>query len=137
LGEDIPTPTTERYPPDDLKTSKKRDERWKNGNNRMKERKPDVERKEDTKEMPRKEEVAISRLKTGYTKATHSLKMKEVLQYRNPQVLKWAKYSYLSLKKNLILKGKVTTLKENNIVRFTKSTTKYEKRTDKTRSSNT
>jgi hypothetical protein len=68
LGEDIPTPTTERYPPDDLKKwltdedLKKRDERWKNGNNRMKERKPEP----------------ISRLKTGYTKATHGLKMKGV-----------------------------------------------------------
>jgi hypothetical protein len=32
----------------------------------MKERKPDVNRKENTKGMPRKEKVAISRLKTGY-----------------------------------------------------------------------
>jgi hypothetical protein len=53
LDEDIPT--TERYPPDDLKKwltieeLKKRDQRWKNGNNMMIERKPDVDRKEDTK----------------------------------------------------------------------------------------
>jgi hypothetical protein len=58
LDEDIST--TERYPPDDLKKwlteedFKKRDQRWKNGNNEMKERKPDVDRKEDTKGMPRK-----------------------------------------------------------------------------------
>jgi hypothetical protein len=58
LDEDIPT--TERYPPDDLKKwlteedFKKRDQRWKNGNNKMKERKPDVDRKEDT-EMNAKE----------------------------------------------------------------------------------
>jgi hypothetical protein len=39
---------------------KKSDQRWKNGNNEMKERKPDVNRKEDTKGMPRKEQVAIS-----------------------------------------------------------------------------
>jgi hypothetical protein len=71
LDEDIPT--TERYPPDNLKKwfteedFKKRDQRWKNGNNDMKERKPDVDRKEDTKGMPRKEQVAISRLRTGYT----------------------------------------------------------------------
>jgi hypothetical protein len=32
------------------------------GDNEMKERKPDVDRKEDTKEMPRKKQVAISRL---------------------------------------------------------------------------
>jgi hypothetical protein len=47
--------TTEKYPPDDLKKwltkddFKKRDQRWKNGNNEMKERKPDVNIKEDTK----------------------------------------------------------------------------------------
>jgi hypothetical protein len=46
----------------------KKDQRWNNGNNKMKERKLNVNRKEDTKEMPRKEQVAISsRLRTGYT----------------------------------------------------------------------
>jgi hypothetical protein len=75
---------TERYPPDDLKKwlteedFKKRDQRWKNGNNEMKERKPDVDRMEDTKGMPRKEQVAISGLRTGYTRATHSPKMEGV-----------------------------------------------------------
>jgi hypothetical protein len=44
---------------------KKRDQEWNNGNNEMKERKPDVDRKEDTKGMPRKEQLAISRLRTG------------------------------------------------------------------------
>jgi hypothetical protein len=58
LDEDIST--TERYPPDDPKKwltaedFKKRDQKWKNGNNKMKERKLDVDRKEDTKGMPRK-----------------------------------------------------------------------------------
>jgi hypothetical protein len=60
---------------------KKKDQRWKNGNNEMKERKPDVDRKEDTKGMPRKEQVAISRLRTEYTRATHGPKMEGV---RNP-----------------------------------------------------
>jgi hypothetical protein len=44
----------------------------------MKERKPDVGRKKDTKRMPRKEQVAISRLETGYTWATHGPKMEGV-----------------------------------------------------------
>jgi hypothetical protein len=50
LDEDIPT--TDRYPPDDLKKwltdedFNKRYQRWQNGNNKMKERKPDVDRKE-------------------------------------------------------------------------------------------
>jgi hypothetical protein len=61
LDEDIST--TERYPPDDLKKwlteedFKKKDQRWKNGNNEMKERKPDVvDRKKETKGMPKKEQ---------------------------------------------------------------------------------
>jgi hypothetical protein len=79
LDEDIST--TERYPPDDLKKwlteddFKKRDKRWKNGNNDMKEREPDVDRKEDTKGMRRKDQVAISRLRTGYKRATYGTKM--------------------------------------------------------------
>jgi hypothetical protein len=44
----------------------------------MKERKPDVVRKEDTKGMSRKDQVAISRLRTGYTRATHGSNMKGV-----------------------------------------------------------
>jgi hypothetical protein len=40
----------------------------------MKERKPDVDRKEDTKGM----QVAISRLRTGYTRATQSPKIEGV-----------------------------------------------------------
>jgi hypothetical protein len=36
------------------------------------------DRKEDTKRMPRNDQVAISRFRTGYTKATHSPKMKGV-----------------------------------------------------------
>jgi hypothetical protein len=74
LDEDVST--TERYPPNDLKKLltevdfKKRDQEWNNGNKEMKERKPDVDRKEDTKGMPRKEQLAISRLRTRYTRAT-------------------------------------------------------------------
>jgi hypothetical protein len=47
-------PGNQRYPPDDQKKwlteedFRKRDQRWKNRNNEMKERKPDVDRKEDT-----------------------------------------------------------------------------------------
>jgi hypothetical protein len=57
------------------RTSKKE---TKNGNNEMKERKPDVDRKEDTKGMPRKKQVAISRLRTVYTRATYGPKMERV-----------------------------------------------------------
>jgi hypothetical protein len=82
LDKDIST--TKRYPPDDLKKClteedfRKRDQRWKNGNNEMKERKLDFDRKEDTKGMSRKEQVAISRLRTGYTRAPHGPKMEGV-----------------------------------------------------------
>jgi hypothetical protein len=50
---------------------KKRYQRWKTGSNEMKERKPDVDRKKDTKGVPRNEQVAISRLRTECTRATH------------------------------------------------------------------
>jgi hypothetical protein len=82
--------TTERYPPDDLKkwlieeNFKKRNQRWKNGNNEMKERKPDVDRKEDTKGMPRKKQVPISRLRTGYTRATHGPRWKGLATHYAP-----------------------------------------------------
>jgi hypothetical protein len=78
LDEDISI--TKRYPPDDLKKwlTEEDFKRWKNGNNEMKERKPDVDRKEDTKGMPRKEQLAIFRLRTGYTSANHGPKMEGV-----------------------------------------------------------
>jgi hypothetical protein len=54
---------------------KKRDQRWKNVNNKMK---TDVYRKEDTKGMPRKKQVAISRLRIGYTRTIHDPNMEGV-----------------------------------------------------------
>jgi hypothetical protein len=51
-----------------MEKRKQRDER----------KKPAVDRKEDTKGMPRKEQVAISRLRTRYTRATHGNKMEGV-----------------------------------------------------------
>jgi hypothetical protein len=47
------------------KDFKKRNQRWKNGNKEMKERKSNVDRKEDIKGISRKEQVAISRPRTG------------------------------------------------------------------------
>jgi hypothetical protein len=38
----------------------KKNQKLKNGNNKMKERTPDVDRKEDTKRMPKKNQLAIS-----------------------------------------------------------------------------
>jgi hypothetical protein len=44
----------------------------------MKKGKPDVDRREDTKGMPRKKQVEISRLNPGYTRATYGSKMEGV-----------------------------------------------------------
>jgi hypothetical protein len=44
----------------------------------MEKRKQRDERKEERKGMPRKEQVTISRLRTGYSRATHGPKMEEV-----------------------------------------------------------
>jgi hypothetical protein len=57
---------------------KNRDQRWKNLNNEMMRRKPDVDRKDDTRRMPMKDQVAISRLRTGYTRVTHGVNMEGV-----------------------------------------------------------
>jgi hypothetical protein len=44
----------------------------------MKKKKSDVDRREDTKGMQKKEQVAISRLRTGYTRATLGPKIEGV-----------------------------------------------------------
>jgi hypothetical protein len=43
----------------------------------MKERKPNVDRKENTKEMLTKEQLAISRLRSRYTRAFHGPRERE------------------------------------------------------------
>jgi hypothetical protein len=88
---------------------KNRDQRWKNGNNEMKEMKPDVDRKEDTKKMPRKEQMAISRLRTGYKRATHCPKMEEVSNLLCPFC-----NTYPSTKKKLRTREWAWTWKRNN-----------------------
>jgi hypothetical protein len=77
-AQDEDIPTTGRYPPDDPKKwlteedFKKRDQRWKNGNIKMK------ERKKDTKGMPRNKKLTKSRFRLGYTGATHGPNMEWV-----------------------------------------------------------
>jgi hypothetical protein len=67
----------EEYPPQDLQnwikaeTSKNIKERWRNGNSNMKAGKTEHPYEADTKGMTRREQVLISRLQTGYTRATH------------------------------------------------------------------
>jgi hypothetical protein len=52
-------------------TTNIRKERWRNGSNNMKGRKIAHEYNGDTKGMTIREQVVISRLRTGYTRATH------------------------------------------------------------------
>jgi hypothetical protein len=65
----------------DRRGLQKKRPKMENGNNDMKQRKPDVDRKEDTKVMPRKQQMAISRLRTGYKKAIHGPKMEGVASF--------------------------------------------------------
>jgi hypothetical protein len=71
----------EEYPPKDLKkwlkteTTKIRKKRWRNGSNSMKGRKIEHEYDGDTRGMTRREQVVISRLRKGYTRATHGPRM--------------------------------------------------------------
>jgi hypothetical protein len=74
----------EEYPPKDLEkwlqteTTKIRKERWRNGSNNMK------GRKVDTRGMTRRELVVISRLRTGYTRATHGPRMNGITDPQCP-----------------------------------------------------
>jgi hypothetical protein len=75
LEEDISD--RELYPPQDLinwmkKTdTENRQERWAQGENTMRFRKETIEWKDDSTNLSRKEQVVVSRLRTGYTRATH------------------------------------------------------------------
>jgi hypothetical protein len=57
------------------KHEQKQQEKWENSTTAMKERKPHHIMNTDTKTMTRREQVVISRLRTGYTRATHSAVM--------------------------------------------------------------
>jgi hypothetical protein len=76
----------EEYPPKDLEKwlktemTKIRKERWRNGSNNMKGRKMFT----NMTETPKREQVVISRLRTGYTRATHGPRMNGII---NPQCL--------------------------------------------------
>jgi hypothetical protein len=69
------------HPPKDLEkwlkteTTKIRKERWRNGGNNMKGRKIEQDYDGDTRGMTRREQVVVSRMKTGYTRATHGPRM--------------------------------------------------------------
>jgi hypothetical protein len=72
---------TETYPPQDLiawikeKHEQEQQENWENLTTTMKERKPHHIMNTNTKTMTRREQIVISRLRTGYTRATHSAVM--------------------------------------------------------------
>jgi hypothetical protein len=67
----------EPYPPQDLikwmkkEESRSRQERWKRGENEMKNWKTSVSWQNDTVKLSRREQVITSRLRTEYTRATH------------------------------------------------------------------
>jgi hypothetical protein len=69
--------STEIYPPQDLITwietedKKTRKARWQNSKNIMKNRKKEIEWNKDTKKIKRRDQIVISRLRTGYNMATH------------------------------------------------------------------
>jgi post-segregation antitoxin (ccd killing protein) len=69
----------EPYPPQNLMKWMKKEEfnnrqkRSERGENDMKHRKASVSLQNDTVELSRKEQVVISRLRTGHTRVTHSL----------------------------------------------------------------
>jgi hypothetical protein len=80
--------TNEDTPPKDLEkwlkteTKKIRKDQWRNGSNNMIGRKIEHECVGDRRGMTRREQVVISRLRTGYTRATHGPRMNGIT---NPQ----------------------------------------------------
>jgi hypothetical protein len=70
----------EEYPLKDLEkwlkteTTKIRKDRWRNRSNNMKGRKIEHEYAGYTRGMTRKDQMVISRLRTGYTRATHGFR---------------------------------------------------------------
>jgi hypothetical protein len=78
----------EEYPrPKDLEKwlkTKIRKERWRHGSNNMKGRKIEHEYEGDTRGMTRREHVVISRLRTGYTRATHRPRMNGITDPQCP-----------------------------------------------------
>jgi hypothetical protein len=80
----------EEYPPKDLKKwlktemTKIRKERWRNGSNNMRGRKIEHEYDGDTRGMTRRQQVLISRRRTGYTRATHGPRMNEITDPQCP-----------------------------------------------------
>jgi hypothetical protein len=70
--------STETYPPQDLakwlttKAIYSRNLKWKKSNNEIKERKSKPEWTKDTERLGKNNQVIITRIRTGYTKATHS-----------------------------------------------------------------
>jgi hypothetical protein len=51
--------------------AKNRQERWAQGENTLRFRKETIEWKDNSTNLSRKEQVVVSRVRTGYTRATH------------------------------------------------------------------
>jgi hypothetical protein len=87
---------TETYPPHDLiawikeKHEQEQQEKWENSTTTMKERKPHHTMNTNTKTMTRREQVVISRLRSGYTRATHSAVMDKEPKMERIRVVKCA-----------------------------------------------
>jgi hypothetical protein len=74
-------PNGENYPPEDLsglvktEMASSRQRRWEEAENAMKERKKNTGWPNDTKKLKRHNQVAVIRLRTGYSRATYRNKM--------------------------------------------------------------
>jgi hypothetical protein len=66
--------STKKYPlhkVDRTETSRRATSKWNNTTTEMKDRKPHIRSIKDTQKMTRRDQVLISRLRTGYCRATH------------------------------------------------------------------
>jgi hypothetical protein len=67
---------------EEAETTNERKARWRNGSNNMKGKKTENKYDGDTRGRTRREQVVVSRLRTGYTRATHGPRMNGIT---NPQ----------------------------------------------------
>jgi hypothetical protein len=70
-------PNDKKYPPEDLsgwiktEMAGSRQSRWEEGETAIKKRKKNTGGKNDTEKLKRRDQVAITRLRTGYSRVTH------------------------------------------------------------------
>jgi hypothetical protein len=82
-----------------------RQRRWEEGENAMKERKKNTGWQNDTEKLKRRNQVAVSRLRTGYRRTTHLNKMEGTPDPNGPFCSAKLKHPMV-VQRNIVIKTK-------------------------------